>query len=46
MKICNDILVPDYLVSLLIGKNGESIRSIMNESGSTITFQKEVIISC
>lgn len=42
MKISIDILVPDYLVSLLIGKNGETTRSIMNKSGSLITFQKEV----
>lgn len=42
MKISNDIIVPDYLVSLLIGKSGETIRSIMNKSGSMITFQKEV----
>jgi transcription antitermination factor NusA-like protein len=44
MKISNDIIVPDYLVSLLIGKNGETIRGIMGKSGSMITFQKEVII--
>lgn len=41
MKISNDIIVPDYLVSLLIGKNGECIRNIMNKSGSMINFQKE-----
>jgi hypothetical protein len=43
-KISLDIIVPDYLVSLLIGKNGECIRGIMNKSGSMINFQKEVII--
>jgi hypothetical protein len=42
MKISIDVLVPDYLVSLLIGKNGEIIRSMMNKSGSLIIFQKEV----
>jgi len=42
MKISIDIIVPDYLVSLLIGKKGETIRGIMNKSGSMITFQKEV----
>jgi transcription antitermination factor NusA-like protein len=41
-KISIDIIVPDYLVSLLIGKNGECIRGIMTKSGSMITFQKEV----
>jgi hypothetical protein len=44
MKISNDFIVPDYLVSLLIGKSGETIRGIMNKSGSMITFQKEVKI--
>lgn len=43
MKISTSILVPDYLVSLLIGKNGENIKGIMNKSGSMITFAKEVI---
>jgi hypothetical protein len=43
-KISLDIIVPDYLVSLLIGKNGECIRGIMNKSGSMINFQKEVMI--
>jgi hypothetical protein len=43
IKISTDIIVPDYLVSLLIGKNGECIRNIMNKSGSMINFQKEVI---
>ena len=43
-KISIDIIVPDYLVSLLIGKNGECIRGIMTKSGSMITFQKEVFI--
>jgi hypothetical protein len=42
MKISNDIIVPDYLVSLLIGKSGEIIRGIMNKSGCMIAFQKEV----
>lgn len=43
-KISIDIIVPDYLVSLLIGKNGECIRGIMTKSGSMITFQKDVKI--
>jgi len=43
-KISADILVPDYLVSLIIGKNGECIRSIMNKTSTLITFSKEVII--
>ena len=42
MKIAIDVIVPDYLVSLLIGKKGETIRGIMNKSGSMISFQKEV----
>lgn len=41
VKISNDIIVPDYLVSLLIGKNGETTRGIMNKSGAMIIFQKE-----
>jgi len=41
-KIAIDMIVPDYLVSLLIGKKGETIRGIMNKSGSMISFQKEV----
>jgi hypothetical protein len=45
MKISCDIIVPDYLVSLLIGKKGETIRGIMIKSGSIITFQKEVLIN-
>jgi len=44
-KISIDIIVPDYLVSLLIGKNGECIRGIMSKSGSMITFQKDVILT-
>ena len=44
MKISCDIIVPDYLVSVLIGRNSETIKSIMSKTGSTITFQKEVHI--
>lgn len=44
MKISTDFIVPDHLVSLLIGKNGENVRAIMNKSGAIITFSKEVII--
>lgn len=44
MKISTDFIVPDHLVSLLIGKNGENVRAIMSKSGAIITFSKEVII--
>ena len=43
-KINTDFTVPDHLVSLLIGKKGENVRSIMNSTGAVITFSKEVII--
>lgn len=42
MKISIDIIVPEYLVSLLIGRTGETVRGIMNKSGAIINFQKEV----
>jgi hypothetical protein len=42
MKISCDIIVPDYLVSVLIGRNSETIKSIMNKSSTAISFQKEV----
>ena len=44
VKINMDFTVPDHLVSLLIGKKGENVRSIMNSTGAVITFSKEVII--
>ena len=44
MKLNTYFIVPDHLVSLLRGTNGESVRSIMNKSGSIVTFSKEVII--
>lgn len=43
-KLVSNILVPDNLVSLLIGKNGENIKSLMKRSGSIISFAKEVRI--
>lgn len=42
MKISNDILVPDYLVSVLMGRDSENIKTIMNKTGAIILFQKEV----
>lgn len=42
MKISVDMIVPDYLVSLMIGKNGNCIKTIMGKSGALINFQKEV----
>jgi len=41
-KINTYFTVPDHLVSLLIGKKGENVRSIMNSTGAVITFCKEV----
>ena len=34
--------VPEHLVSLLIGKNGENVKSIMHTTGASVTFCKEV----
>lgn len=44
MKINTDFIVPDQLVSLLRGTNGENVRTIMNKSGAIVTFSKEVNI--
>jgi hypothetical protein len=41
-KINTYFTVPDHLVSLLIGKKGENVRSIMNSTGAVVTFCKEV----
>lgn len=41
-KIATSIVVPDNLVSLLIGKNGDNIKSLMNKCGCLISFAKEV----
>ena len=41
-KITTNILVPDYLVSLLIGRNGDTIKGLMHRSNCTISFAKEV----
>jgi len=44
LKISNDIIVPDYLVSLIIGRNGDCIKSLSNKTGCAINFLKEVFI--
>lgn len=41
-KIATSIIVPDNLVSLLIGKNGDNIKSLMSKCGCLISFAKEV----
>jgi len=41
MKIGIDILVPKYLTSILIGKNGENIKVIQEKSSASINFSKE-----
>lgn len=41
-KIITTIVVPDNLVSLLIGKNGDSIKGIMSKTDSIVSFAKEV----
>ena len=41
MKISIDFIVPDRLVSFLIGKNGENVRTIMSKTGALINFSKE-----
>ena len=41
MKISIDFIVPDRLVSFLIGKNGENVRNIMSKTGALINFSKE-----
>jgi hypothetical protein len=43
IKINTYFLVPDNLVSFLIGKKGENVKNIMNKTGSIITFSKEYI---
>ena len=43
-KISTQFTVPEHLVSLLIGKNGENVKSIMHTTGANVTFCKEVII--
>lgn len=41
-KIINtDILVPNRLVPILIGKNGDSIRSIIDRSGANVIFNRK-----
>ena len=41
-KISTQFTVPEHLVSLLIGKNGENVKSIMHSTGASVTFCKEV----
>jgi len=41
IKITTCSIVPNYLVSYLIGKSGEVIKSIESKTGCTISFQKE-----
>ena len=41
-KISTQFTVPEHLVSLLIGKNGENVKSIMHTTGASVTFCKEV----
>ena len=41
-KISTQFTVPEHLVSLLIGKNGENVKSIMHSTGANVTFCKEV----
>ena len=44
-KISTQFTVPEHLVSLLIGKNGENVKSIMHSTGASVTFCKEVSIN-
>ena len=46
MKISTDIIVPDHLVNILIGRKGENVRSIMGKTGSSINFSKEYNDDC
>lgn len=41
-KIATSIVVPDNLVSFLIGKNGDNIKNLMSKCGCLISFAKEV----
>ena len=41
-KISTQFTVPEHLVSILIGKNGENVKSIMHSTGASVTFCKEV----
>lgn len=36
-----NIIVPDDLVSRLIGKNGETVKNLMNRTKTTINYFKE-----
>ena len=42
MKICLNIVVPDALVAMMIGKNGDVVKSFMKQSDCNISFHKEV----
>lgn len=46
MKISTDIIVPDHLVNILIGRKGENVRAIMSKTGSSINFSKEYNDDC
>ena len=46
MKISTDIIVPDHLVNILIGRKGENVRAIMSRTGSSINFSKEYNDDC
>jgi predicted PilT family ATPase len=46
MKISTDIMVPDHLVNILIGKKGENVRNIMSKTGASINFSKEYNDDC
>ena len=43
MKISLNIVVPDYLVAMIIGKNGDIVKSFMKQSECSISFYREVI---
>ena len=41
-KLSVSILVPDQMVSMIIGSNGVNVKGLMNKTGSLISFAKEV----
>ena len=43
MKATVNIVVPRYLVSLLIGKDGESVKRLNYDSGCIFRFHHEVL---
>lgn len=42
MRITTTVIVPNYLVPYLIGKNGEVIKNIETKTTAKISFQREV----